>query len=86
METITLTLPNEMIGRLREQVAQGVYPSENDAVSEAIRQMEQREYQYKMQFLREELAVGLAQLERGEGIDFTPDLFREINDELDCDR
>jgi len=86
METISLTLPAEILGRLREQVARGVFPSETHAVHEAIRQMEEREYYDKLRILREELSIGLAQLERGEGAEFTPDLIREMNDELDRDQ
>ncbi len=86
METISLTLPAETIERLRDQVARGVFPSEHHAVHEAVRQMDERDYQEKLLVLREELLIGLAQIERGEAVEFTPDLSSEINDELDRDQ
>ena len=49
--------------RLHSLVASGAYPDENAAVSEALDLLERRDR------LRAAIGVGLAQLDRGEGID-----------------
>ena len=84
METISLTLPDVVIGRLRDQVARGVHLCEDDAASEAIRQMVEARYRAKVEAFHEALALGIAKLDRGEVIPFDPDEFlREDNEELD---
>ena len=66
MENISLTLPDVVIGRLRDQVARGVRLCEDDAASEALRQMVEARYRAKVEAFHEALALGIAQLDRGE--------------------
>ena len=61
---------------IQERVATGRFSDENDVVREAVRLLDQRER--RLAELRAELAIGKEQIERGELIDFTPDLLDEL--------
>ena len=61
---------------IQERVATGRFSDESEVVREAIRLLDQRER--RLAELRAELAIGMAQIERGDLIDFTPDLMDEL--------
>jgi putative addiction module CopG family antidote len=63
---ITLTPDSEQY--LREQLAAGKFPSADAAVSEALRRM--REHEQKMDELRRDIAVGIAQADQGMTVEF----------------
>jgi antitoxin ParD1/3/4 len=62
---MTITLNQELQAFLSEQVRLGKYPSLDEAVADAIRQLKNREE--KIGQLRREIQIGIDQLERGEG-------------------
>ena len=60
---------------IREKVDSGMYNNASEVVREALRLLEQHDRERR---LREELAIGVAQLERGEGIPVTPEFIARI--------
>lgn len=69
--SLTPTL-EEMI---RRKVDSGLYNNASEVVREALRLLDERD---KERRLREELAIGLAQLERGQGMQLTDKLVDEV--------
>jgi antitoxin ParD1/3/4 len=72
---MNLNLPVEANDFVRSLVAQGKYPSEIDAVVDGIRLLKSREE------LREKIAAGLGQLDRGEYLD-EETVFDEVEAEI----
>lgn len=72
---MNLNLPVEANDFVRSLVAQGKYQSEEDAVVDGIRLLKSREE------LREKIAAGVDQLDRGESLD-EDTVFDEIEAEL----
>lgn len=62
-------------------VTTGHYQDADEVLAEALEQMALREG--RRQELREKLQVGLDELDRGEGIAWTPDLMDQIEREAD---
>jgi antitoxin ParD1/3/4 len=62
---ITLTPDSERY--LRDQLAAGKFPSADDVISEALRRM--RDHEQKLDELRRDFALGIAQADQG----LTPD-------------
>ena len=62
---------------IRERIEHGDYADAADVVEEALLRME-REDQAKLERLRAALKVGIDQLERGEGREYTPKVHAEI--------
>ena len=60
---------------IREKVASGRYLDAAEVVREALRALEERE---RLEQLRIKVAAGFAQAERGELIDYTPELREEL--------
>jgi len=71
---ITLTQDSEQY--LREQLAAGKSPSADAAVSAAILRM--REYDRKMEELRREIAIGIAECDQGLTIEFDEAVLEEV--------
>lgn len=59
------------------QVSEGVYASAEEALDDAVRRMRQ-EKEKRLTRLRKALAKGEAQLDRGEGREFSPAVMDEI--------
>jgi antitoxin ParD1/3/4 len=65
---------------VREKVESGRYSDSGEVIREALQLLEQRD---NVERLRTAIAVGKEQIERGEGIEFTPELLAEIGREVD---
>jgi antitoxin ParD1/3/4 len=74
-EIMSVTLTPQIEAMIRERVESGQYDNADDVMREALRLLEERE---KLDHLRSLLAVGLEQLQRGEGIEFTAERAEEI--------
>lgn len=66
---------------IRDKVASGRYHDSSEVVRDAVLLMEARDQ--RLQRLRAEVAIGVGQIERGELIDFTPDLLDELDREAE---
>jgi antitoxin ParD1/3/4 len=74
---MTVTLNPHLEARIRERIDSGRYGDASEVVEEALRLLEEREHA-QLEHLRSLLAVGIAEAERGELIEFTPELMEEI--------
>jgi antitoxin ParD1/3/4 len=65
---MNITLPRELEEMVEEKVRSGQYPSAAEVVREALMLFEDREKlrQIKLEELRKDLAIGIAQADRGE--------------------
>ena len=66
-----ISLPQELETRIRTKVETGHYNNASEVVSEALRFMEtheERTYEVKLAQLREQLQIGIDQLNQGHGI------------------
>jgi antitoxin ParD1/3/4 len=66
-----ITLNSEQERFIQEKLQDGKYRSPDEVLAEAFRLLEERDKQYDqwLNETREKVAVGLAELERGEGLD-----------------
>ncbi len=67
-----ISLTPELEAHVKAKVESGLYNNASEVIREALRFMETHEdwiHELKLARLREQLKVGLAQLERGEGIE-----------------
>ncbi|MGH2530690.1 MAG: type II toxin-antitoxin system ParD family antitoxin [Thermomicrobiales bacterium] len=74
-------LDPQVAGLIRQQIESGQYHDASEVVREAMRLMVERDR--RLQQLRAEVAIGLEQIERGELIDFTPELLDELSREAE---
>lgn len=74
-----ITVPNDLEERIREKVASGQYDDPSAVIRAALRLLENRDRQ--LSELRALVADGLASIERGEGIELTPEVWEEIERE-----
>jgi antitoxin ParD1/3/4 len=66
-----VSLTPELEARVKAKVESGLYNNASEVVREALRFMETHDelvYEMKLARLREQLSVGVGQLERGEGV------------------
>jgi antitoxin ParD1/3/4 len=66
-----VSLTEELEARVKAKVASGLYNNASEVIREALRFMETHEEwikEVKLARLREQLQVGTAQLDRGEGV------------------
>ena len=63
---------------IKEKVESGEYPDADAVVTEAMRLLQERDDEAKLERLRAMVQVGLDQAERGEVIELTPDLYEKI--------
>ena len=68
--TINVNLTPHLEEMVRQKVASGRYNSASEVIREALRLMEEQEG-VRLEALRTALAIGQAQLDRGEGILYT---------------
>ena len=66
-----ISLTPELESRIRSKVKTGLYNNASEVIREALRFMDTHEdwiHEIKLARLREQLSVGIEQLDRGEGI------------------
>lgn len=73
-----INLSSEMENYLQSKVVTGVYGSVSEVVRDAICRM--RKEDENLEVLRAAVQVGDAQLERGEGVVYTPERLASITD------
>jgi antitoxin ParD1/3/4 len=78
---MSIHLPIDVEERIREKVESGQYDDASDVIRAAMRLLDRRDQ--RLQELRASVAEGLAAIERGEGIELTPELWEEIEREAD---
>jgi antitoxin ParD1/3/4 len=78
---MSIRLPPDVEASIRRKVQRGQFPDEGEVVREAIRLLDERESQ--LDVLRAKIRVGLDQLDRGEGIEMTPEAWDELDREVD---
>ena len=69
------TIPPELEAFIRAEVASGKYASADEAVSQAVRLLHEREQQ--LATLRSEIATGMSAIERGDVIAIRTDADRQ---------
>jgi antitoxin ParD1/3/4 len=72
---MNVSLTPELEAMIRQQVDSGRYNNASEVVREALRLLDEHE---RRQHLRSLLAVGLEQAQRGELVEFTPELVEDI--------
>src|SRR5215217_3983536 len=77
---MSVTLTPELEALIEEILATGRYADAGDVIEQAVRQLEERE---RRQRLQASVAEGFAAIERGEGVELTPELWEEIEREAD---
>lgn len=73
---MSVQLPPKLEAIITRKVEAGLYRDTDEALSEAIRLLDERDR-------RARLLAALAEGEKGEGIPYTPELLAEINREVD---
>jgi antitoxin ParD1/3/4 len=73
---MNVSLTPRLEAMIRQKVESGMYNNASEVVREALRLLEERD---RLQRLRSLLAVGLEQEQRGELVEFTP----ELRDKMD---
>ena len=73
---MAIQLPADIEARIRQKVERGDFPNMGEVMREAMRLLEAQERQLKA--LRAKLRSGLDQLDRGEGVPFSPELLRQM--------
>ena len=83
---MSITLRPETERQIEDRMKAGRYPSPDDVVKAGLRLLEEREreHQEALSEVRDQIAVGLGQLKRGEGIDADP-VFEEMLGDLERD-
>jgi len=72
---MNVSLTPELEAMIRQQVESGRYNNASEVVREALRLLDEHQ---RVQHLRSLLAVGLEQAQRGELVEFTPELVEDI--------
>ena len=72
---MNVSLTPRLEAMIREKVESGMYNNASEVVREALRLLDEHD---RERWLREKLAIGAAQLDRGEGIPVTPELIARI--------
>lgn len=77
---MNVELPPRFEALVREKVASGLYDDASAVVQDALRLLDER---YRLDRLRAAIAVGDAQVARGEVVDWTPDFVERLKAEAD---
>jgi antitoxin ParD1/3/4 len=77
---MAIQLPADLEARIRQKVERGEFADVGEVIREAMHLLDARDRQ--LEELREKLQSGLDQLDRGEGVPFTPELMAEIRQEV----
>jgi antitoxin ParD1/3/4 len=75
---VTITLSPAVEALIKELVASGRYADADEVVREAVRLLVERD---RMEWLRAEIDRGFEQLDRGEGLIYTPELMERLKRE-----
>jgi antitoxin ParD1/3/4 len=78
---MSIQLPPDVEASIRQRVERGQFPDEAEVVREAIRLLDERDLQ--IDALRAKIGVGLDELDRGEGVEWTPELMERLSREAD---
>jgi antitoxin ParD1/3/4 len=73
---MTIQIPADLEASIRQKVERGDFPDVSEVIREALRLLDEHERQIAQ--LRAKLQPGLDQLDRGEGVLFTPDLVTQM--------
>ena len=73
---MSVSLTPQLEAMIRERVESGRYTNASEVVGDALRHLEEHE---RLQHLRSLLAVGLEEAQRGELVEFTPELLEDID-------
>jgi antitoxin ParD1/3/4 len=73
---MNVSLTPELEAMIRQQVDSGRYNNASEVVREALRLLDEHQ---RVQHLRSLLAVGLEKAQRGELVEFTPELMEDIS-------
>jgi antitoxin ParD1/3/4 len=67
---MNVSLTPELEDLVNQKVSSGMYHSASEVIREALRLLKEQDElrQYRLEQLRKEIAIGLEQLDRGEGI------------------
>jgi antitoxin ParD1/3/4 len=76
---MSIHVPTDLEESIREKVESGQYDDASEVIRAAMRLLDRRDR--RLQELRASIAEGLAAIERGEGIELTPEVMREIERE-----
>lgn len=79
---MNVSLTPRLEAMIREKVESGLYNNSSEVVREALRLLDQQE-QLKRERLRAAIAVGMDEITRGEGVEYTPELRDKIRREAD---
>ncbi len=74
-------VPADLDASIRERVERGDYPDATEVIRTAMRLLAARER--RIEEIRTSLAEGIASIERGDGIELTPELLDEIEREVE---
>jgi antitoxin ParD1/3/4 len=80
-----LTLSNETERLIDESIRSGRHQSASEVVAFAVKNLvecERRIIAYN-EYLKREVAIGIAELDRGEGIEYTEETLHELFDEIE---
>ena len=76
---MSMTLAPRIEDQIQQWIDSGNYPDADSVIGDALRLLEER----RLDMLRAQIAVGLDQLDRGEGIELTSALWDEIERDVD---
>lgn len=78
MTNVTITLRDEDQEFIQSAMKSGRYVTESEAVADAIAELRARDalHQARLAELQAKVAVGIAQLDRGEGSEWSPEAVR----------
>ena len=76
---MTIQLAADVEARILQNVERGDFPDSNQVIREAMNLLDEQEHQIAA--LRAKLQVGIDQLDRGEGIEWTPKLMDQLRQE-----
>ncbi len=77
--TMHINLSTEMEAYIKAKVGSGFYGNATEVIRDAVRRMQAEDARVKA--LHSAIAVGQSELDRGEGIAYTPELMSQIYDE-----
>jgi antitoxin ParD1/3/4 len=78
---MALQIPADLEARIRQKVERGEFPDAGEVIREAMRLLDEQDRQFDE--LRLKLQPALDQLDRGEGIPFTPALMTQLRQEAE---
>lgn len=73
-----ITLPARIEALIQAKVESGAYPDAGAVVEEALRLLQWRDEEAKLERWRAAAKLGFDQLDRGEGVLYTPELHDQI--------